>query len=103
MTRIPPIGLLFFLILFPATLQAQAIADSVKVDSIHVDAFPMDSISVDSVSVDSILPQALVIDTITVIGTGDIMPGTNYPDNRYLPPGNNCAALFDPVRKAFFH
>jgi poly-gamma-glutamate capsule biosynthesis protein CapA/YwtB (metallophosphatase superfamily) len=25
------------------------------------------------------------------------MPGTNYPDNRYLPPGNNCDALFAPV------
>lgn len=39
------------------------------------------------------------IDTVVIIGTGDIMPGTNYPDNRYLPPGNNCARLFDPVRE----
>ena len=38
-------------------------------------------------------------DTICIIGTGDIMPGTNYPDERYLPPGNDCAALFDPVRE----
>lgn len=38
-------------------------------------------------------------DTICIVGTGDIMPGTNYPDERYLPPGNGCAALFDPVRK----
>jgi hypothetical protein len=37
-------------------------------------------------------------DTLCIIGTGDIMPGTNYPDERYLPPGNDCAALFDPVR-----
>lgn len=37
-------------------------------------------------------------DTLCILGTGDIMPGTNYPDNRYLPPGNNCAALFAPVR-----
>lgn len=37
------------------------------------------------------------IDTICIIGTGDIMPGTNYPDDRYLPPGNNCSLLFDPV------
>jgi poly-gamma-glutamate capsule biosynthesis protein CapA/YwtB (metallophosphatase superfamily) len=38
-------------------------------------------------------------DTLCIIGTGDIMPGTNYPDERYLPPGNDCAALFDPVRR----
>ncbi len=36
-------------------------------------------------------------DTIVVMGTGDIMPGTDYPDDRYLPPGNDCAALFAPV------
>lgn len=36
-------------------------------------------------------------DTLCIIGTGDIMPGTNYPDDRYLPPGNNCNLLFDPV------
>ena len=41
------------------------------------------------------LPQT---DTFTVIGTGDIMPGTNFPDTRYLPPGGDCARLFDPVR-----
>ena len=35
-------------------------------------------------------------DTIVIIGTGDIMPGTNFPDNRYLPPGG-AARLFDPV------
>lgn len=38
-------------------------------------------------------------DTLCIIGTGDIMPGTDYPDVRYLPPGNDCAALFDPVRE----
>ncbi|MDF1571839.1 MAG: CapA family protein [Bacteroidales bacterium] len=38
-------------------------------------------------------------ETLCIIGTGDIMPGTDYPDVRYLPPGNDCAALFDPVRE----
>jgi hypothetical protein len=50
---------------------------------------------------DSVYSEALTAleaDTICIIGTGDIMPGTNYPDNRYLPPGNDCAALFEPVR-----
>lgn len=41
---------------------------------------------------------SLGADSLCIVGTGDIMPGTNYPDSRYLPPGNNCAALFDPVR-----
>lgn len=27
-------------------------------------------------------------DTITIIGVGDIMMGTNFPDDRYLPPSN---------------
>ena len=36
-------------------------------------------------------------DTIIIIGTGDIMPGTNYPDDSYLPPGNDCPRLFAPV------
>ncbi|MCF8224523.1 MAG: CapA family protein [Bacteroidales bacterium] len=34
-------------------------------------------------------------DTITIIGTGDVMPGTNYPDESYLPP--DCGQLFKPV------
>jgi poly-gamma-glutamate capsule biosynthesis protein CapA/YwtB (metallophosphatase superfamily) len=35
--------------------------------------------------------------TISVIGVGDIMPGTNYPNNFYLPPEDDCSALFEPV------
>lgn len=34
--------------------------------------------------------------TIRIIAVGDIMPGTDYPDQSYLPP--SCSALFDPVR-----
>ncbi len=56
--------------------------------------FPVDS---------SVLDAAFVYlkdeqDTIVIIGTGDIMPGTNFPDSRYLPPGG-CAKLFNPVRE----
>jgi len=69
---------------------------------------PCDSIYVDSLDVsllkelkilklDSQAPMLPQIDTIVIIGTGDIMPGTNFPDNRYLPPGG-CAKLFNPVR-----
>ncbi|MBL7957486.1 MAG: CapA family protein [Flavobacteriales bacterium] len=36
------------------------------------------------------------VDTITIIGVGDIMLGTNYPDAGYLPP-NDGADLLAPV------
>lgn len=32
-------------------------------------------------------------DTLTFIGTGDIMMGTSYPSTAYLPPGD-CSSLF---------
>lgn len=32
-------------------------------------------------------------DTLTVIGVGDIMMGTDYPSAVYLPPGNDCKPL----------
>ena len=32
---------------------------------------------------------------ISIIAVGDIMPGTNYPKESYLPP--DCSALFGPV------
>lgn len=57
-----------------------------KVDSLYADL------------ADSVLTDIRLIDTITIIGTGDIMPGTNYPDDRYLPPGNDCSRLFSPVK-----
>jgi len=38
-----------------------------------------------------------VKDTICIIGTGDIMLGTNYPSTTYLPPGEDCSPLLRPV------
>jgi len=35
---------------------------------------------------------------LTIIGTGDIMLGTSYPDERYLPPGGDCSPLLRPVQ-----
>jgi poly-gamma-glutamate capsule biosynthesis protein CapA/YwtB (metallophosphatase superfamily) len=35
--------------------------------------------------------------TISIIGVGDIMPGTNFPNITFLPPNNDCMALFNPV------
>ncbi len=37
-------------------------------------------------------------DTITIIGVGDMMLGTNYPASpNYLPKNNNCNTLLEPV------
>jgi hypothetical protein len=36
-------------------------------------------------------------DTLTLIGVGDIMMGTDYPSATYLPPGNDCKPLLDDV------
>ncbi|MEN8230168.1 MAG: CapA family protein [Bacteroidota bacterium] len=38
-----------------------------------------------------------VSDTLCIIGTGDIMLGTNYPSRTYLPPDRDCAPLLRPV------
>ena len=36
-------------------------------------------------------------DTLCIIGTGDIMLGTNYPSPVYLPPGADCTPLLRPL------
>ncbi len=36
-------------------------------------------------------------DTISVIGVGDIMLGTDYPSTIYLPPGGDCTPLMKDV------
>ncbi|KPK80799.1 MAG: hypothetical protein AMS27_16075 [Bacteroides sp. SM23_62_1] len=35
--------------------------------------------------------------SVTVIGVGDIMLGTDYPSERYLPPGDRCNHLMESV------
>lgn len=37
-------------------------------------------------------------DTLTVIGVGDIMLGTDFPYASYLPPNGNCYPLLEPVK-----
>jgi len=36
-------------------------------------------------------------DPLCIIGTGDIMLGTSYPSEDYLPPGADCTPLLKPV------
>ena len=44
-------------------------------------------------------PPAALKDTVVVIGTGDIMLGTNYPSRSYLPPGNSCTPLLEELKE----
>lgn len=37
--------------------------------------------------------------SVCIIGTGDIMLGTNYPSTSYLPPGADCSPLLRPVHE----
>lgn len=41
--------------------------------------------------------SAVSFDTLTVIGVGDIMMGTDYPSAIYLPPANDCKPLLNDV------
>lgn len=41
--------------------------------------------------------SAVSFDTLTVIGVGDIMMGTDYPSAMYLPPDNDCRPLLQEV------
>jgi len=36
--------------------------------------------------------------SISIIGVGDIMLGTNFPSKNYLPPNNNCLPLLTEVK-----
>jgi len=42
---------------------------------------------------------AALPDTLCIIGTGDIMLGTNYPSSAYLPVRGDCSPLLQPVHR----
>ena len=41
--------------------------------------------------------NSIIQDTITIIGVGDIMLGTDYPSAKYLPPSGQCNMLLANV------
>lgn len=70
----------------------QADTTSVQLDTTVV---PLDStltLIQDSVEIEIF---RLLKDTLTIIGVGDIMMGTNYPDEGYLPPNKGSDLLRD--------
>jgi len=52
----------------------------------------------DTIVPDSVKSKSSARDTFTVVAVGDIMLGTNYPAG-YLPPGNDCHPLIQPLVK----
>lgn len=61
---------------------------AIEVDSLEVLA---DTLTIQTPEIQDsvyISVHRLLKDTITIIGVGDIMMGTNYPDDSYLPPAN---------------
>ena len=75
-----------FCILSLSTLKAQVLADSSSLFS------QKDTIC------DTIFPSEIDQLGITVVAVGDIMLGTNYPSEKYLPPNNNCFPLLAEVK-----
>lgn len=68
-------------------------ANAEKTDSIRDEIRKTDSIPEDSLKTEKSKP-----DTVSIIGVGDMMLGTNYPTSpNYLPPGNDCSSLLAPV------
>ncbi|MCK4664479.1 MAG: CapA family protein [Bacteroidales bacterium] len=47
------------------------------------------------VLINNIIPQ--LKDTISIIGVGDIMFGTNFPSDIYLPPEHDCSPLLEEL------
>ena len=79
-----------FVLLFSFTLTAQ----DPRRTGIGLGSYASD-ISYDSLHTHGIETHG--IDTLCIIGTGDIMLGTNYPSRSYLPPGVDCSPLLGPV------
>lgn len=91
----------------PGLIPTGSSSRSVSTASIDTDSISMHlpgySLSVEPfglpIRIDSIYEEGLrsfIYDSISIIGVGDIMMGTNYPSNAYLPP-NEGKDLLKPV------
>ena len=69
-------------------------ADTAKTVQVTPDTVRLDTLVVVEDSL--VLDQERYPDTLTLVGVGDIMMGTNFPDPKYLPP-NGGAHLLDSV------
>ena len=110
-------GILFFSFLnvFTQNSDSLTIYSTVQADSLHKqdsvklisdstlslkDSIPSeikDSLKIDSLYVKSDT-SLLKNDTISIIGVGDMMLGTDYPSKNYLPPGRDCSLQLKNVQ-----
>lgn len=58
--------------------QGAVTKDTVLQDSVVLQIYPQDSVE--------IAVSRVLKDTVSIIGVGDIMMGTNFPEDHYLPP-----------------
>ncbi len=89
----------FILAMLFAACNGSSSTDNEQTDSLSV-ADSIDT-TVDSTAItDTISAESdsIPLDTLTVIGVGDIMLGTDYPSKAYLPPGNDCKPLLAAVQ-----
>jgi poly-gamma-glutamate capsule biosynthesis protein CapA/YwtB (metallophosphatase superfamily) len=61
--------------------------DKLALDSVQIDSIVIAEVVIEIQDSVSITIKRLLKDTVSIIGVGDIMMGTNYPDN-FLPPSN---------------
>ncbi len=95
----------FFLVyvLFIVSCKTQKITNSTtaksKIDTVLVETVLVDTVIIALQDSVEIYAHRLLKDTITIIAVGDMMLGTNYPNNSYLPPnkGKNQLAQVDSI------
>jgi len=76
-------------------------SQTLKLDSLIIDSAFIDTMLIEAQDTVDIFAHRLLKDTVTIIAVGDMMLGTNYPDNSYLPSnqGKNQLASIDSVLK----
>lgn len=100
LTNISPVIITIFILqlIFSACIGDNA-SDNEQTDSLSITdsmVTPVDSAELnDTISIEA---DSILVDTLTVIGVGDIMLGTDYPSKSYLPPGNDCTPLLADVK-----
>lgn len=73
--------------------------DTTQTLYVEIDSLIEKSIVIDSISTHNQTDVSQIIpDTISVIGVGDIMLGTSFPDKSTLPPNNDCTSLLADVK-----
>lgn len=80
----------------PVLIPVDTIVKNVEIDTIYLITQKGDTLP--SLEEEISIPlERLLPDTVTIAAVGDIMGGTNFPDQSYLPGGNG-AYLWDDVR-----